>query len=57
MGEVGGRKGGWGSLERLVVPHREVAFGRGGARRALVHALRAGALVLLFGGGAGGDGG
>lgn len=46
-----------GGSERLVVPHREVPFRCGGARRALVHALGAGALVLLFGARAGRDGG
>lgn len=49
--------GGGGASEWLVVPHREVPFRCGGARRALVHALGAGALVLLFGAHAGCDGG
>lgn len=52
-----GSGAGGGASEGLVVPHREVPFGRGGARRALVHALGAGALVLLFGAHAGRDGG
>lgn len=58
-----GRRGGGvergtdGASEGLVVPHREVPFRCGGARRALVHALGAGALVLLFGAHAGRDGG
>lgn len=43
--------------ERLVVPHRQIPFRGGGPRRALVHALGAGALVLLFGARAGRDGG
>lgn len=54
-GEAG--DGGEGGSEGLVMPQREVSFGGGGARRALVHALGAGALVLLFGARAGGDGG
>lgn len=39
------------------MPHREIPFRGGGARRPLVHALGAGALVLLFGARAGRDGG
>lgn len=54
-GKRGG--GGGGASERLVMPHREIPFRRGGARRALVHALGARALVLLFGACAGRDGG
>lgn len=46
-----------GASERLVMPHREIPFGCGGTRRALVHALGAGALVLLFRARAGRDGG
>lgn len=30
------------------MPHRELSFGSGGASRALVHALGAGALMLLL---------
>jgi len=49
---------GYGTSEGLVAPHgEEVPFGRGGPRGALVHALGAGALVLLFGARAGRDGG
>lgn len=57
QGVDGAGSGAGGASEGLVVPHREVPFGRGGARRALVHALGAGALVLLFGAHAGRDGG
>lgn len=57
QGEDGGGGKGVGASERLVMPHREIPFRCGGARRALVHALGAGALVLLFGACAGRDGG
>lgn len=46
-----------GCSEGLVVPHRQLSFRGRGARGALVHALRAGALVLLFGACAGRHGG